>query len=320
MRVQASCIVVSLLLGGGAFAQTSAAPTFSYTEAPKEDAKDSGWKVEAKAGLIWLAGNAQSTSISAGLNVARDAVWQRYSLVANYAFAKSTIYVLPRGVVSKEISSIDELEQQNSLTARLWNVTPRFDQWLIRHDARGDTSIYVAGNIASDYAAGKKLFGGGQAGVSNLLIKSGGHALIGELGYDFTYLEPYTTSANPNAEAYSIHSIRAALGYTWDISKATKFKAGVEYLINLNKENGAPNDDINEPNDVPAFEDHRVNLGLGLTTQIYERLSLLVSWQGRYDAKPQLFSPPPGVTFAPPGVFLKKFDSITQVQFVYTFL
>jgi len=26
------------------------------------------------------------------------------------------------------------------------------------------------------------------------------------------------------------------------------------------------------------------------------------------------------VTFAPPGVFLKKFDSITQVQFVYTFL
>jgi len=318
LRVQASCIVVSLLLGGGAFAQTSAPPTFSYTEAPKEDAKKTGWKVEAKGGLIWLAGNAQSTSISAGINVARDEVWQRYSLVANYAFAKSTIYVLPRGVVSKEISSIDELEAQNSLTARLWNVTPRFDQWLIRNNARGDTSVYVAGNIASDYAAGKRLFGGGQAGVSNLLLKAGGHALIGELGYDFTYLDPYTTPATPGV-AYSIHSLRAALRYNWDISKATKFNAGVEYLINLNKETGAPNDDPNEPNDVPAFQDHRVNMVVGLTTQIYERLSLLLSWQGHYDAKPQLFSPPPGVTFTPPGVFLKKFDSITQVQFVYTF-
>jgi hypothetical protein len=314
LRVQASCIVASLLLGGGAFAQTSAPPNFSYTEAPKEDAKETGWKVDAKAGLIWLAGNAQSTSISAGLNVARDALWQRYSLAANYAFAQSTIYVLPRGVVSKEISSIDELETQNSLAARLWNVTPRFDQWLIRNKARGDTSVYVAGNIASDYAAGKRLFGGGQAGVSNLLLKADGHALIGELGYDFTYLEPYTTPA------YSIHSLRVALRYNWDISKATKFNAGVEYLINLNKETGAPNDDPNEPNDVPAFQDHRVNMVIGLTTQIYERLSLLLSWQGHYDAKPQLFSPPPGVTFTPPGVFLKKFDSITQVQFVYTFL
>ena len=115
------------------------------------------------------------------------------------------------------------------------------------------------------------------------------------------------------------HSLRAALTFNGEISKATKLKAGVEYLININQETGAPNDDLTNPNSVPAFQDHRVNMLVGLTTQVYERLSLLLSWTGRFDAKPQLFAPPPGVTFVPPGVFLRKFDSITQVQFVYTF-
>lgn len=312
MRVQLAGLC-ALLTAGPALAQdTTAAPSFSYAEKPKEDAKETGWKVEAKAGLLWLAGNSDSTSLSAGLSVTKDAIWQRYSLNANYAFSKSRVYAASPTPI--QITSIDELNAESTLAARLWNITPRFDQWVIHRDAPGDTSIYVLGNIASDFAAGKKLFGGGQVGVSTLLIKSGPHSLIGELGYDFTYLQPYV------GDGYSIHSIRVALKYVLELSKTTKLAAGVEYLINLNKETGAPNDDINEPNDVPAFQDHRVNLGLGLTTQIYERLSLLVSWQGRYDAKPQLFSPPPGVTFAPPGVFLKKFDSITQVQFVYTFL
>ena len=313
MRVLASCLVASVLLGGGALAQTSGTPSFSYTEAPKEDAKDSGWKVEAKAGVIWLAGNADSTSISAGLAVTRDAVWQRYSLLASYAFAKSKMLAIPRGApIPFHITSLDQLEEQNSLTARLWNITPRFDQWLIRRNAAGDTSIYVLGNIASDYAAGKRLFGGGQVGVSTALFKSGGHTLVGELGYDFTYLEPYLTPS------YSIHSLRTALAYSWEISKATKFSAGVEYLVNFNKESGAPNDDPAEPNDVPAFQDHRLNFVVALTTQVYQRLSLTLSWTGHYDAKPQLAATPPNVVQDRPA-FLRKFDSITQVQFVYTF-
>ena len=313
MHVQASCIVVSLLLGGVASAQTSATPSFTDTEAPKDDAKDTGWKMEAKAGVIWLAGNANSTSISAGLAVSRDAVWQRYSLLAAYAFAKSKMLVIPAGATLPfHITSLDQLEEQNSLSARLWNVTPRFDQWLIRRDAAGDTSIYVLGNIASDYAAGKRLFGGGQLGASTQLLKSGGHSVVGELGYDFTYLEPY------RGDSYSIHSLRTALSYGWEISKATRFNAAVEYLINLNNESGAPNDDPAEPNDVPAFQDHRVNFVISLTTQVYERLSLSVSWTGHYDAKPQLATTPPNVVQDSP-VFLRKFDSITQVQFVYSF-
>jgi Protein of unknown function, DUF481 len=277
----------------------------------QEDAKDTRWKAEAKAGVLWLAGNSDSTSLSAGLKLMRDAVWQRYSLTASYAFAKSRVYVAP--ATPTTISSLDELEAQSALSARLWNVTPRFDQWLVRRDAAGDTSVYLVGNIASDFAAGKKLFGGAQIGVSTLLVKSGPHALTGELGYDFTYLQPYV------GDGYSIHSLRVALAYVFEISKTTKFTAGAEYLVNLNEEAGAPNDDLDAPLGVPAFEDHRVNGKVTLTTQVYQRLSLNLNWTGRFDAKPQLAQLPANVTANPPGVFLRTFDSITEVQFVYTF-
>jgi Protein of unknown function, DUF481 len=294
---------------------TAAAPAFAYAEKPKEDAKDTGWKVEAKAGLLWLAGNSDSTSLSAGLKVTRDAVWQRYSLNAAYAFAKSRVY--ESSSAPTVIDNLDQLRSASLLSARLWSVTPRFDQWLIHRDAPGDTSVYVLGNIASDYAAGKKLFGGGQVGVSTLIFKTGGHSLIGEVGYDFTYLQPNDPKPGLPAEGYSIHSLRAALAYVWDISKATKFTAGAEYLVNVNQESGAP-DPVNIDH-VSAFQDHRVNAVVSLTTQVYDRLSLNVSWTGRYDAKPNLVTLPANVTSAnPPGIFLRTFDSITQVQFVYT--
>ena len=299
------------LLAAPALAQdTTAAPTFAYGEKPKEEAKESGWKAEAKAGLLWLAGNSDSTSLSAGLKVTRDAVWQRYSLTANYAFSKARSYTVGPNTPSV-ITSLDELGTTSTLSARLWNVTPRFDQWLIHRGAPGDTSAYVSGNIASDYAAGKKLFGGAQLGLSTLIFKTGGHSLTGEVGYDFTYLQPYV------GDGYSIHSLRAALAYNWEISKATKLTAGGEYLVNVNQESGAP-DPVNITY-VSAFEDHRVNALVSLTTQIYDRLALSVSWTGRYDAKPNLATLPGGVTAAnPPGIFLRTFDSITQVQFVYT--
>ena len=308
--------LVAVVVAAPAQAQdTTVAPTFAYADTPKEDAKDAGWKVEAKAGVLWLAGNSDSTSLSAGLKVTRDALWQRYSLTAAYAFAKSRVYSTP--AAPTVIDNLDQLRSANLLSARLWNVTPRFDQWLVHREAPGDTSVYVLANIASDYAAGKKLFGGAQAGVSTRIFKTGGHSFTGELGYDFTYLQPNDPKLGVTAEGYSIHSIRAALAYVWDLSKATRLTAGAEYLVNVNQESGAPNP-VNI-DFVSAFQDHRVNAVVGLTTQVHGRLSLNVSWTGRYDAKPNLVTLPANVTSAnPPGIFLRTFDSITQVQFVYT--
>ena len=97
---------------------TTLTPTFAYAETPKEDAKETGWKVEAKAGLLWLAGNSDSTSLSAGLKVTRDAGWQRYSLMAAYAFAKSRVYESPPTPIV--IDNLDQLRSASLLSARLW--------------------------------------------------------------------------------------------------------------------------------------------------------------------------------------------------------
>src|SRR5262249_4582742 len=106
IRIAGLC---ALVFAAPALAQdTTASPTFSSTEKPKEDAKDTGWKAEAKAGVLWLAGNSDSTSLSAGLKLERDAVWQRYSLNANYAFSKARVYAA--SPVPIQISNIDELK------------------------------------------------------------------------------------------------------------------------------------------------------------------------------------------------------------------
>jgi hypothetical protein len=241
-----------------------------------------------------------------------DAVWQRYSLTAAYAFAKSSTYTVPNPPPTAPITSLDQLESTTTLSARLWNVIPRFDQWLIHKNAPFDTSVYLLGDIGSDYAAGKKLYGGGQAGVSTLLVKSGPHRLIGEIGFDFTYLEPYV------GDAYSIASLRAALAYVLEISKTTKVTAGVEYLNNVNDEAGAPNSPDVTAVGVPAFQDQRVNGVVGVTTQLWDRLSLNLTWTGRFDAKPNLAQLPKGLP-AGSAAYLKTFDSIAQIQFVYTF-
>jgi len=305
--------LLALLAAGPALAQaTTEAPKFTYTEAPKADAVPTGWKVEATAGLLWLSGNSNSTSLSAGLAVKYDAVWQRYSLVAAYAFAKSSTYTVPNPPPTTPITSLDQLDSTTTLSARLWSVIPRFDQWLIHKDAPFDTSVYLLGDIGSDYAAGKKLYGGGQAGVSTLLVKSGPHRLIGEIGFDFTYLEPYV------GDAYSIASLRAALAYVLEISKTTKVTAGVEYLTNVNDETGAPNSPDVTAVGVPAFQDQRVNGVVGVTTQLWDRLSLNLTWTGRFDAKPNLAQLPKGLP-AGSAAYLKTFDSIAQIQFLYTF-
>ncbi len=39
---------------------------------------------------------------------------------------------------------------------------------------------------------------------------------------------------------------------------------------------------------VSAFQDQRVNGVVGVTTQLWDRLSLNLTWTGRFDAKPNL--------------------------------
>ena len=286
-------------------------PKFTYAERPKDDAKPGGWKAEVKGGLLWLTGNSSSLSVNAAARGSYDAVWQKYTLFGDYTFARSTTLQAP----TTTVTSLDQLTRVDGLSARLWDIGFRFDQYVIHNDAQWETSIYLTTVLGSDYAAGKKLTGDAQVGASTVLLKTGGHTLRGEGGFDFAFVDPYVDTT------YFIFSLRLALAYTWQISKTTQLTAGVEWLTNLNAENAAY-DSATDPNTVPVFADNRINAKIGFTTQIYDALSFGVSFALRYDSAPSLSTipnvPPPGGG-PTPRLFLYTTDTITTVQLIYTF-
>lgn len=305
-------VLVSLLAPVAAHADD---PKFTYTEKPKDDAKPSGWKAEVKGGLLFLTGNSQSLSVNAAAKASYDAVWQKYSFFGDYTYSRATTLAAP----TTTVTSLDQLQRIDGLSARLWDLGARFDQFLIHNNAQWETSLYVLAVLGSDYSAGKKLTGDAQLGASTLLIKTGEHTVKGEAGFDFAFVDPY--QALPGQGTYFIFSLRVALGYVWQISKTTQFTAGVEWLTNFNQENAAY-DSITSPDSVPVFADNRINAKLGLTTQIYDALSLGVSFVLRYDSAPSLstfVNPPPAGGGPTPSLFVYKTDTITTVQLIYSF-
>ena len=160
---------------------------FTYTERPKDDAKPGGWKAEVKGGLLWLTGNSNSLSVNAAARASYDAIWQKYTMFGDYTFARSTTLQAP----TTTVTSLDQLQQINGLSARLWDLGFRFDQFVIHNNAQWETSLYALAVLGSDYAAGKKLTGDAQIGASTLLIKTGEHTLRGEGGFDFAFVDPY---------------------------------------------------------------------------------------------------------------------------------
>jgi hypothetical protein len=290
-------------------------PKFTYTDRPKDEAKPEGWKAQLKAGLLYLTGNSQSLSVNAAGRVSYDAVWQKYALYGDFTYSRATTFQAP----TTTVTNLDQLQTVNGLAARLWDLGFRFDQYVIHNNAQWETSLYALAVLGSDYAAGKKLTGDGQVGASTLLIKTGEHTLKGEGGFDFAFVDPY--QALPGQGTYFIFSLRLALGYVWQISKTTQFNAGIEWLTNLNQEAAAYNS-VTSPDAVPVFADNRINGKVGLTMQIYDALSLGVSFVVRYDSAPSLspiVNPPPVGGGPTPPLFVYKTDTITTVQLIYTF-
>ena len=85
------------------------------------------------------------------------------------------------------------------------------------------------------------------------------------------------------------HNVRLFGGYVNQVGSAVKFNAGAEYLQN-----------------VTAAENARVNLDLGLTSQINGSFSIATTFSLKFDNNPL------------PGV--KKTDLVTALNVVYTLL
>ncbi|MFN0064112.1 MAG: DUF481 domain-containing protein [Myxococcaceae bacterium] len=280
------------LLALSSFAAVAQAdPAFKYEKAP-----DTGfapaWDAQVRAGLLFNTGNARQLAVSASGMVSYENGFNRARVDADGALARSQLISAVDADGSGDISP-NEYGRTTATTAQNWLIRARYDRFFGMR-----TSVFAAGRIGSDVPSGKQLYGGAQAGVSQMLIKTDMSELVGEVGYDFT-AEQYISIAGIN-----IHSLRAAMTHAQTLSKTASLNLFGELLLNLNEE-AVPYSRGGSV--VPAFADIRFNFGAALQVRIIERVSLAVGFKLRYDA-----APAPRPAFAPGLPFAAGFRPFAQ--------
>jgi hypothetical protein len=139
-----------------------------------------------------------------------------------------------------------------------------------------------------------------------------------ELGYDFSY-ERYVQQGS---EPVTIHSARMLVGETLSLTRETGLTASVEALLNLNKETKAI-DVSNGNKGVDAFHDTRINGKVGISTNLFKKLGLGVSFTLKYDQNPAQRPYPAGAqpidTTYQSWEYSDKVDTLTEVTLLYTF-
>lgn len=286
-------VVTGMLLGGPVQAQE---PEFKYAgdEARKELAvvEQVVWKASAQAGLLLATGNAPLRSFTGGVRASRQANRNRLQIEASGAFVSSDVLVT---VDSDQDGVADVIARDSRTISNAIAAKARYDRFLTAHDA-----LYVTAAYLRDVPAGKAHVAGGQTGYSRLLLKHERHELASELGYDFSYEIPNSDTL----DSVSIHSARAFVGYAGRLSDDTGVDSSVEALFNVNALG----------NGVEPFEDTRLNGRVGLTTKLFEDISLRLGFEARYDHAP--------ATIVLMGVpyEAEKLDTKTDVSLIVNFL
>jgi hypothetical protein len=278
------------------------------------------WKVQSKGGFIMTSGNSQATNVTVGVNGSRKEGNNKLELEGGVAYGRSKNLV----AIADSNGVIQSVDRQEVTSTNNWATKGRYDRFLSENNV-----VYVSTQWAGDKIAGKTVFGGGQVGYSRQLRKDKWNLVLAELGYDFSY-ERYVQQAGKTIDPVTIHSARVLVGETLSLTSATGLTASVEALFNLYKEKDARNAS-NGNLVVDAFHDTRINGKLGISTNLFKKLSLGVSFTIKYDQNPALRPIPSVVTGASAGTsasypdtyyswkFADKVDTLTEVTLLYSF-
>ncbi|HJX64550.1 MAG TPA: large conductance mechanosensitive channel protein MscL, partial [Polyangia bacterium] len=143
------------------------------------------WKAQGKGGFMLTSGNSQATNATFGVNASRKQGNNKLALEGGLAYGKSNNLVPQKGPdpANPTGSVVTGYDRPTVVSANNWAAKVRYDRFLTENN-----SLYVSGQAAGDKVAGKKFFGGGQAGYSRQLLKDSMNLVVAELGYDFSYL------------------------------------------------------------------------------------------------------------------------------------
>jgi len=277
------------------------------------------WKAQSKGGFIMTSGNSQATNVNFGVNGSRKEGNNKLELLAGVAYGRSKNLVADVDATTTP-PTITGLHRDTVVNTNNWATKGRYDRFLSENNV-----AYASTQWAGDKIAGKTLFGGGQAGYSRQVRKDKWNLVLAELGYDFSY-ERYVQQPGKTVDPVTIHSARVLVGETLSLTPATGLTTSVEALFNLNRETKALNAS-NGNTGVDAFHDLRINGKLGISTNLFKKLALGVSFTLKYDQNP---APRPIPAGAPAGTtfptatyvsweFSDKVDTLTEVNLLYSF-
>lgn len=309
--IRARFVVLALSLVGAPSRARAQAPSSQFTYEKPAD-KPTEWKVQAKGGLLITSGNSRAQTTTLALDGSRLQGNNKLSFNGGLAYGRSSVLV---PVVDPVTANVTDFARESRTTTNEWKTRGRYDRFFTPNNA-----AYVLGQIGADKIAGKRLYGGGQAGYSRQLYKSDAHTTVGEVGYDFSY-ESYVQSPGKTLDAVAIHSARLYVGELFSLTKETGITGGLEALFNLNKEDALDaSDNTGATKGVDAFKDTRLIGKVGLTTVLHKSLSFGFGFTIKYDQNPAP-RPSGGAMFAPMfQPFSDKVDTLTEASLLYTFL
>lgn len=292
-------LVIAIVLA----AAPAAAQKFEYGKYDEvKDVKAVEWKATAEAGLVFTAGNSESTTATGGIKVSRKTGKNKLSLEGSGAYAKSGLWILNDRNGNGMIDDETEITAAETLTAETIYGKLRYDRFLTELN-----SLFIAALASRDVPAGKEAVLGAQAGYSRSLYKSKTALTLAEVGYDYSHED--LVAAGPGV---SIHSVRGFIGHKASMTEGADLDASVELLTNMNRldlptgKNGGP------------LRDTRINVKVAVSAKIGANLAVQTSLEARYDHRPG----PLGIKnlamgFAPEAASL---DTIMKAAFIYTFV
>ena len=292
-------VPVAALAAAASSAHAQPTPKFEFGKADEvAKVKDVEWNAQAEAGLVFTTGNAETTTISAGIKAARKTGFNKLSIEGSLTYAKSGARVLRDNNGNGLIDDESEITTQDTVTAETYAAKARYDRFLTAHN-----SLFVAILASRDRPAGKDAVYGAQAGYSRQLHKSKTAEAVAEIGYDFSREDLVA------GNSLSIHSARAFLGYKAEMTEGTTLDASLEALTNLNEET------LPTMKDGRIGRDTRLNGRVAISSKIGKNLAVQTSIELKYDHRP---GPLPikglAMGFVPEA---SKLDTIMKASLIY---
>jgi uncharacterized protein DUF481 len=292
--------VVALLAASPASAQ----PTFEKKGSAEDvkDVKDVDWTAKGELSLVEATGNARTTAIAASANAIRKDKENKLELTFAATYARATTRTAVDANMDGAIEAT-ELDTATATSAENAQTKLRYDRYFSPLDAG-----YVTALGGADQPAGKDFFGSGQIGYSRGLYKNPCHEVLGEVGYDLTYVRLAAGSST------TIHSARLFAGYKGKLEEDAALEASVEALLNGTHVTYGMRE-------AGALEATRVTATIGVTAGLSTKISLGASFTAKYENFPAPLAKIGGIPFAagfePPA---DKLDTTTKVSLVVKFL